>query len=71
MRYSLAFNRSSHQRCFVKKVFSEISQNSHENTWETLAQVFYCEFCETLKNTFLHRTPLVAASVSLNSDDGI
>ena len=30
---------------------------------ETLAQVFSCEFCEISKNTFLHRTPLVAASV--------
>ena len=29
---------------------------------ETLAQVFSCKFCETVKNTFFHRTPLVAAS---------
>ena len=29
---------------------------------ETLAQVFSCEFCEISKNTFFHRTPLVAAS---------
>ena len=29
---------------------------------ETLAQVFSCEFCEISKNTFLNRTPLVAAS---------
>ena len=29
---------------------------------ETLAQVLSCEFCEISKNTFLHRTPLVAAS---------
>ena len=27
------------------------------------AQVLSCEFCEISKNTFLHRTPLVAASV--------
>ena len=26
--------------------------------------MFSCEFCEISKNTFLHRTPLVAASVS-------
>ena len=25
--------------------------------------MFSCEFCEMSKNTFLHRTPLVAASV--------
>ena len=30
---------------------------------ETLAQVFSCEFCEISKNTFLHRTRLVAASL--------
>ena len=49
----------------------EFSENSQENTCacnfikkEILAQVFSCEFCEVSKNTFLHRTPLVAASVS-------
>ena len=30
---------------------------------ETLAEVFSCEFCEIYKNTFLHRTLLVIASV--------
>ena len=30
---------------------------------ETLTQVFSCKFCEISKNTFFHRTPLVAASV--------
>ena len=64
------------QRCSVKEVFLEISQNSQENTcarvsfWikffnfikkETLAQVFSCEFYEISKNNFFHRTPLVAA----------
>ena len=29
---------------------------------ETLAQVFFCEFWEISKNSFLHRTHLVAAS---------
>ena len=35
---------------------------------ETLAQVFSWEFCEIeiSKNTFLHRTPMVAASVPRN-----
>ena len=28
---------------------------------ETLAQVFSCEICEISKNTFFHRTHLVAA----------
>ena len=30
---------------------------------ETVAQGFYCQFCEISKNTFSQRTPLVAASV--------
>ena len=29
---------------------------------ETLAQVFFCEFCEISKNTFPYRTPQLAAS---------
>ena len=60
------------QRCSVKKVFLEISQNSQGNTsarvsflitLHNLAQVFSCEFCETSKNTFPYRTPPVFASV--------
>ena len=34
---------------------------------ETLAQVFSCKFCEISKNTFLHITPLVAASEYIDS----
>ena len=35
---------------------------------ETLTRVFSCEFCEISKNTFLHRTSLVAAfTLSLQS----
>ena len=30
---------------------------------ETLPQLFSCEFWKISKNTFFHRTPLVAASV--------
>ena len=29
---------------------------------ETLAQVFSCEFCESSKNIFFHRTPMLAVS---------
>ena len=60
------------QRCYVKKVFLEISQNSQENTCARvsflikLAQVFSCEFCEISKNTFFQRTPLVATSDSMS-----
>ena len=28
--------------------------------------MFSCEFCEISKNTFLYRTPLVAASVEMH-----
>ena len=68
------------QRCSVKKVFLEISQNSQENTCarvsflinfikkETLVQVLSCKFCEISKNTFFNRTPLVAASGSVLKD---
>ena len=60
------------QRCSVKKVFLEISQNSQKSTCArvsflikllaTLAQVFSCEFWEISKITFFNRTPPVAAS---------
>ena len=30
---------------------------------QTLAQVFFCEFCKIYKNTFCYRTPPVATSV--------
>ena len=48
---SLFFNKVAGGLNFIKKV--------------TLPQVFYCEFCEISKKTFLHRTPLVAASQDL------
>ena len=52
---------------YEKEVFTEISQNSQENTVpesqacnfikkKTLAQVFSCEFCEGSKKTFLQNT---------------
>ena len=57
-------------RCSIKKVFLEISQKSQGNTCnsflinyvkkEALAQVLSCKFCEISKNTFFHRTSLVA-----------
>ena len=34
---------------------------------ETLAQVFFCEFCEISKNTFRYKTPSVADSEFSNS----
>ena len=63
-------NRSS-----LQKVFLQISQNSQEKTCArdsfltklSLEQVFPCEFCEICKNTFFHRTSLVAASEQIIS----
>ena len=62
------------QRCSIKSIFLEISESSQENACARvsfliqlqasgLAQVFSCKFCEISKNTFVQRTPLVAASV--------
>ena len=62
----IAESKSSRPDMFVKKMFSEISQNSQESsfliklqaqTWnfikkETLAQAFSCEFGEISRNTF-------------------
>ena len=50
------------QRCSIKKVFLEISQNSQENA---CARVSYFEIkipSMQKQNTFLHKAPLVAAS---------
>ena len=51
------------QSCSVKKVFFEISQIT--TVWETLAQVFSCEFCKISENIFSYRAPPVASSDSL------
>ena len=71
--------RGSHQKCSVKKVFLEISQNSQENTCARVSfliklQAWDCNFikketlvkvfCEISKNTFLRRKLLVGASVN-------
>ena len=54
------------RRCFVKKVFLKILENSQENTCapglqmyqkETLTQVFSCEFRENFKNIFFTKQP--------------
>ena len=57
LRY-FSFDRSSRPEVFCKKISA-----CNFIKKEILAQVFCCEFCEMIKNTFLCRTPLVAASV--------
>ena len=65
-RLTRAIFRSSHQRCSMKKVFLNISQNSQENTFvgvsflkklKNPAQVFYSEFCAIFKNIIFYRAP--------------
>ena len=69
--------RSSRPEVSVKEVFLAISQNSQERDCatvsfliklqvikkETLAQVFYCEFCEISNSTFFIGHLQTAASV--------
>ena len=48
------------QRCSVKKIFLEISQNSQENTCARvsfLIKLQAYEFCEISKNIFHYKTP--------------
>ena len=61
------------QRCSVKKMFLEISQNSPENTCARVSILIklqasgpeeICEICEIFENTFYYRTSPVAASKS-------
>ena len=66
-------NRSSHRRCSLKKAvlrnFTKFTGKHLCQSFffkkETLAQVFPCEFCDISNNTFLHKTPLVAASAEI------
>ena len=59
----MLFTEAVVHRCFYKK---GILRNFNFIKKKTLAQVFSWEFCEISKNTFLHRIPLVAASVFMN-----
>ena len=53
----------------VENVFWEISpQACNFIIIETLAQSFFCEFCEISKSTFSYRTPPVAASVRIKNN---
>ena len=56
--------RNSRPDVFSKKGFLKISQNSEENTCARVSffnNVSF-EFCEISRNTFIYRTPPVAAS---------
>ena len=51
----------------VKGYDKDLEKQSYRE--ETLAQVFSCKFCEISKNTFFHKTHLVAASRFPNWND--
>ena len=50
------------QRLFLNKVTGLRPKACNFIKKKSLAQVFSCEFCKISKNTFFHKTPLVAAS---------
>ena len=56
-------SRSSRPEVFCKKgVLRSFTKFTGKHLWQSLAQVFSCEFCQIFKNTFFHRTPLLAVS---------
>ena len=68
------FFRSSHRRCFIKKVFLQISQNFKKiPVSESLFEGFFCEFFEAFKNTNFTehlRATASASSTFANTYDG-
>ena len=62
-----SLERSSRPEVFSKKGalrnFTKFTENTRARVSFLMAQVFSREFYEISKNTFFHRTPLVAASV--------
>ena len=48
----------------MRIIVNEVNYKAYNfNKKEALAQVFTCVYCETFKNTFSYRTPLVVSSV--------
>ena len=61
-RCIFVLSQTTHLKCSEKKVLLDCNFIKKE----ALAQTFSYEFCEISKNTFFHRTPLAAASVTLS-----
>ena len=62
--------RSSHRRCFIKKVFLKVLQNSRAHNFikeETLAQLCSYKFCGIFKNTLFTEYLRAPASVANES----
>ena len=60
-------DRSSHQRCSIKKLFLKISKYSQEKPWaynyfiKTHQHVFSCEYCKIFQNTYFEEHLRTAA----------
>ena len=61
----LEISKNSQENTCARASFLIKSQACSFIKKDALAQVFSCEFYEIFKNTFFHRTPLVATSVHL------
>ena len=62
----LILTNSEYSFQYSSSIEAGLSDHHHFNfiKKETLAQVLPCEFCEISKNSFFHRTHLVATSVN-------
>ena len=60
----LKISQNSQENTCVRVFFLIKLQACNFIAKETLAQLFSCEIVEVSNNSFLHRTPLVAASVT-------
>ena len=64
MAFQFGNDRSSHQRCSVKKALLKISQISQENICIGDSNIYYsCEIYEILKNTYFEEHLRTTASV--------
>ena len=54
LRHEIAFYRSSHRRCYIKKLFLKISQYSQGNTCAGISFVGL-RACNFIKNRLQHR----------------
>ena len=80
--FSNPTSTSSHQSCYVKKVFLKFLQYSQENTCvvesrnkvaglKPPTQLFFCEYCTILKATFFYRPPFRCVTKGGGEDGGL
>ena len=72
-KWQLTYRSSRLENLFCQKgvLRNFVKKDSETLLKETLTQLFSCEFWEISKNTFLYRTPPVAASELRNSKNDI